>query len=213
MTNRYADEMRKIEMTDERKDELVDTLASEIEAALTKTVATGSTPRKQAKRKPVGFRFAAAAAVFAVVVGLGGSAYAMDIGGIQRTVQVWIHGDQTDATLVVENGSYSLDYEDEDGNQVHREGGGVAINPDGTERPLTEEELWDEINAPEVEYEEDGRVIVYYLNQQLDVTDKFFGGVCYVQLQVEDSVFYLTIKYQNGYAWSPHGYIQPNMFN
>lgn len=213
MTNRYADELKIIEMSDKRKDELVDTLTSEIEAALTKTVATGSTPRKQAKRKPVGFRFAAAAAVFAVVVGLGGSAYAMDIGGIQRTVQVWIHGDQTDATLVVENGSYSLDYEDEDGNQVHREGGGVAINPDGTERPLTEEELWDEINAPEVEYEEDGRVIVYYLNQQLDVTDKFFGGVCYVQLQVEDSVFYLTIKYQNGYAWSPHGYIQPNMFN
>lgn len=126
--------------------------------------------------------------MFAVVIGLCGSAYAMGIGGIQRTVQVWIHGDQTDATLVVENGSYSLDYEDKDGNLVHR-GGGVAINPDGTERPLTEEELWDEINAPEVEYEEDGRVVVYYLNQQLDVTDKFVDGVCYVQLQVEDSVF------------------------
>lgn len=154
----------------------------------------------------------AAAAMFAIVIGLGGSAYAMDIGGIQRTVQVWIHGDQTDATLVIENGSYSLDYEDEDGKLVHR-GGGVAINPDGIERPLTEKELRDEISAPEVEYEEDGRVVVYYLNQQLDVTDKFVDGVCYVQLQVEDSAFYLTIKYQNGYAWSPHGCIQSNMFN
>lgn len=213
MTNRYADEMRKIEMSDKRKDELVDALTSEIKDVRAKTVATGGTPRKQAKRKPAGFRFAAAAAVFAVVVGLGGSAYAMDIGGIQRTVQVWIHGDQTDASLVIENGSYSLDYEDEDGNQVHRGGGGVAINPDGTERPLTEEELLDDINAPEVEYEEDGRVVVYYLNQQLDVTDKFVDGICYVQLQVDDSVLYMTIKYQNGYAWSPHGYIQPNMFN
>lgn len=213
MTNRYADEMRKIEMSDKRKDELVDALTSEIKDVRAKTVATGGTPRKQVKHKPVGFRFAAAAAVFAVVVGLGGSAYAMDIGGIQRTVQVWIHGDQTDASLVIENGSYSLDYEDEDGNQVHREGGGVAINPDGTERPLTEEELLDDINAPEVEYEEDGRVVVYYLNQQLDVTDKFVDGICYVQLQVDDSVLYMTIKYQNGYAWSPHGYIQPNMFN
>ena len=213
MTNRYADEMRKIEMTDERKDELVDTLTSEIEAAQTKVTYAEGTPRKQVKRKPAGFRFAAAAAVFAVVVLLGGSAYAMDIGGIQRTVQVWIHGDQTDATLVIENGSYSLGYEDEDGNQVHREGGGVAINPDGTDRPLTEEELLDDINAPEVEYEEDGRVVVYYLNQQLDVTDKFVDGICYVQLQVDDSVLYMTIKYQNGYAWSPHGYIQPSMFN
>lgn len=150
--------------------------------------------------------------MFAVVIGLCGNAYAMDIGGIQRTVKVWIHGDQTDATLVVENGSYSLDCEDDDGKLMYR-GGGVAINPDGTERPLTEEELWDEINAPEVEYEEDGSVVVYYLNQQLDVTDKFVDGVCYAKLQVEDDVFYLTIKYQNGYAWSPHGYIQPNMFN
>lgn len=131
----------------------------------------------------------AAAAMFAVVIGLGGSAYAMDIGGIQRTVQVWIHGDQTDAMLVAENGSYSLDYEDEDGKLVHRGGSGVAINPEGTERPLTEEELWDEINAPEVEYEEDGRVVVYYLNQQDDVTDEFVDGVCYVRLQVKDSVF------------------------
>lgn len=213
MTNRYADEMKKIEMSDKRKDELLDTLTSEIEMAQTKAAHAEGAPNRQAKRKPAGFRFAAAAAVFAVIVGLGGSAYAMDVGGIQRTVQVWIHGDQTDATLVVENGSYSLEYEDENGNQVHRGGGGVAINPDGTERPLTEEELWDEINAPEVEYEEDGRVVVYYLNQQLDVTDKFVDGICYVQLQVEDSVFYLTIKYQNGYAWSPHGYIQPSMFN
>lgn len=54
---------------------------------------------------------------------------------------------------------------------------------------MTEEELWDEINAPEVECKEDGRVVVYYLNQQIDVTDEFVDGVCYVQLQVEDSVF------------------------
>ena len=78
-------------------------------------------------------------------------------------MQVWIHGDQSDATPVIENGSYSLEYEDGDGKLVHR-GGGVAINPDGTERPLAEEELWDEVNAPEVEYEEDGCVVVYYLN-------------------------------------------------
>ena len=80
-------------------------------------------------------RVFAAAAMFAVVIRLGGSAYAMDIGGIQRIVQVWIHGDQTDAMLVIENGSCSLEYEDEDGKLVHRGGGGVAINPDGTERP------------------------------------------------------------------------------
>lgn len=34
-------------------------------------------------------------------------------------------------------------------NDVHQNGGGVSINADGTERPLTEEELWDEIKRPE----------------------------------------------------------------
>ena len=34
----------------------------------------------------------------------------MDVGGIQRIVQVWIHGDQTDAIFNVENGNYTLDY-------------------------------------------------------------------------------------------------------
>ena len=213
MTNRYADEMRHIEMSDKRKNELVETLTREIEAAQAKPAKAENASKKQVKRKPAAFRFAAAAAVLIAVIGLGGTAYAMDIGGIQRTVQVWIHGDQTDATFVVENGSYTLDYKDAEGNEVHREGGGVALNLDGTERPLTEEELWNEINAPEVEYESDGRVIVYYLNQQLDVTDKFVDGVCYVQLQAGDEVQYMTIKYQNGYSMSPHGYIQPNMFN
>ncbi|MEI3190773.1 MAG: hypothetical protein V8S36_00520 [Lachnospiraceae bacterium] len=78
------------------------------------------------------------------------AAYAMNVGGIQRTIQIWIHGDQTDAQFVVEDGSYTLDYEDENGEAVHRGGGGVAIEDDGTERSLTEEELMEEINSPEV---------------------------------------------------------------
>lgn len=158
-------------------------------------------------------RVAAAIAVVVIALGSGSAAYGRDLGGIQRTVQIWIHGDQTDATFTVENGAYTLDYKDTDGNDVHQGGGGVAFNADGTERPLTEEELWSEINAPDVSYEEDGRVIVYYLNQELDITDKFEDGICYVQLQIAEETRYMTIKYQNGYAMSPHGYIQPDKFN
>ena len=70
----------------------------------------------------------AAAAIAAVVLaaGSGSAAYAMDVGGIQRIVQVWIHGDQTDAIFNVENGNYTLDYKDADGNDVSQGGGGVA---------------------------------------------------------------------------------------
>ena len=141
------------------------------------------------------------------------AAYAMNVGGIQRTIQIWIHGDQTDAQFVVEDGSYTLDYEDENGEAVHRGGGGVAIEDDGIERPATEEELMEVINMPEVEYEEDGSVWVYYRNQKMDITDKFEDGVCYVELKDGDTIQYMTVKYQNGYALSQERYLTPGEFN
>ena len=79
-----------------------------------------------------------------LVLALGGIAYAADLGGIQRTVQLWIHGDQTEAVMTVEAGQYTLDYIDENGEKQQRGGGGVAIAEDGTERPLTEEELMED---------------------------------------------------------------------
>ena len=67
-------------------------------------------------------------------------AYAADLGGIQRTVQVWIHGDQTNAVLELSGGSYTLTY-DEEGEQKTVGGGGVSFDIFGNERPLTEEEI------------------------------------------------------------------------
>ena len=53
-----------------------------------------------------------AAAVLAGCILLGGTgtAYAANVGGIQRTIQLWIHGDQTNATLnVSDNGTYTME--------------------------------------------------------------------------------------------------------
>ena len=214
MKNQYVSSLHKIEMSRERKEALVDMLTQEIETARS-TPNMVEVPEKHDRRtrRPACFKVAAAAACVAAVIGGAGAAYAADLGGIQRTVQVWIHGDQTNATLVVEHGAYTLDYQDATGKAAHRGGGGVVMNPDGTERPATEEELLREINAPDVSYEDDGRVIVYYLGQALDVTDQFENGVCYVQLQVDGKTQYMTIKYQNGYAISPNSYVQPDKFN
>ena len=53
---------------------------------------------------------AAVVAVCATLVGGAAAAYAADAGGIQRAVQVWIHGDQTAATIQFDgNGSYSME--------------------------------------------------------------------------------------------------------
>lgn len=165
------------------------------------------------RRKKHMNKMAAAIAIMVLAAGSGSVAYAKDVGGIQRIVQIWIHGDQTDATFTVKNGTYTLDYKDSEGKDVHQGGGGVAFERDGTERPLTEEELWDELTAPDVVYEDDGSVIIYYLDQKMDITDKFEDGVCYVKFQADEKTQYVTVKYQNGYASSPHGYIQPSEFN
>ncbi len=150
----------------------------------------------------------------ALVLALGSVAYASDLGGIQRTVQLWLNGEMTDATLTVNEGSYTLRYPDKDGTEHEMGGGGIAIEDDGTERALTEEEMLEHLNEPEVEEHEDGTVTVYYLDQKLDVTDKFDeDGVCYVQLEGGEKTIYMTIKRGNGYATSTTKYILPSEFN
>lgn len=149
-----------------------------------------------------------------MLVGSATAAYAMDVGGIQRTIQLWIHGDQTEATIQFDgDGNYSMDYTDEQGNVKHQGGGGVAIAPDGTEAPVSDEDLMEELTAPDVEYEDDGSVWVYWFDQKIDITDKFENDVCYVQLVNGDKTLYMTVKYQNGYATSPNKYLSPFEFN
>ena len=165
-------------------------------------------------KRPALRRTATIGLAAALVLALGSVAYASDLGGIQRTVQLWIKGDQTDAVMTIDQGHYTIDYTDKDGTEHEMGGGGVAIEDDGTERALTEEELFEHLNQPEVEESEDGTVTVYYLDQSLDVTDKFNeDGVCYVQLEGGKKTIYMTIKRGNGYATSTTKYILPSEFN
>lgn len=137
--------------------------------------------------------------------------YAKDVGGIRRTIQLWIHGDQTTAIMDIQDGSYTLTYEDAHGNTREREGGGIAYNPDGSERPLTEEELMEQLNVPEVEYREDGSVWIYYMEQSMEITDRFNeDNVCFVQLKNGEETLYVTVEYGVGYACSSDSFIQPD---
>ena len=161
---------------------------------------------------------AAAVAVSVLMIGGTGTAYAMNIGGIQRTIQVWWNGDQTDATFeLLEDGSYELYLPGDTENPVMG-GGGIAYEKNGEERQLTAEELVEEaknqLNSPDVEYEEDGTVWVYYHDQKIEITDRFDAdGICYVKLVDGGETSYLTVKYDNGYAWSQEKYISPKEFN
>lgn len=154
---------------------------------------------------------AAAVAACIVLVGGAGTAYEANLGGIQRTIQLWINGDQTNATLEINNdgnsSTYTIKIPDENGNSTEITGGGVAMDGDGVERPLTEDEIMEQINQPDVEYEDDGSVWLYYKDRKLDITDRFEDGICYVKLTDGKDVKYLTIKYNDGYAMSDSKYV------
>ena len=51
------------------------------------------------RKKRFPMKAAVALAALVLLAGSGSAAYTIDLGGIQRIVQVWIHGDQTDATF------------------------------------------------------------------------------------------------------------------
>ena len=167
---------------------------------------------KTKKQHRVG-KIVASVAACVLILGSATTAYAANVGGIQRMVQIWLHGDQTDAALTFGGaGNYTMDYVDEEGNQRQQSGGGVAFEMDGSERPLTQEELMEELNTPEVEYEEDGSVWVYWYDQKVEITDKFEDGICYVKLDNGEKVLYMTVRYQDGYATSPRKYVTPSEF-
>ena len=154
-------------------------------------------------------RLVAACAAVVMVTGLTSVAYAADVGGIQRTVQIWLHGEQTTAVLDIQGTSYTVTV-----GEVSTGGGGVAIDDNGNERPLTEEEIMEQLNAPNVEYRDDGTVWVCYRGEEIEITDRFDeDGICYVQIKTDEGALYLTVKYNDGFASSPHSYISPKSFN
>lgn len=148
----------------------------------------------------------AACLIFTMAV----TAYAADIGGIRRIIQIWLHGEQTTAVLDIQNGQYTLT--DEEGSFI-KGGGGVAFEPDGSERPLTDEEILAHLEHPEVIYQEDGSIWLYYRGQKIDITDRFDEeGYCYLELQDGEEVLYATIEKNGGLATSPTAYPKPHEF-
>lgn len=169
--------------------------------------------RMAKKRFPVRKALVLCAAA-ALALGMSAVCYAADVGGIQRTIQLWIHGDQTTAVMDIQDGHYTLSYEDAEGNTQERGGGGVAIEPDGSERPLTEQELLEHLTGPEVEYREDGTVWLYYKDQAMEITHRFNeDGFCFAQVKDGAETKYVTVRFHDGYAVSSTDFIQPEEFH
>lgn len=141
----------------------------------------------------------------AAVFGCLGGAYAADLGGIQEKIRLWMGGESVEATIVQDPESTTGAYEvlDENG-EVIMGGGGVAIEADGTERPITIDEAADQFNNY-VDRDENGTVWLYDNDQAYDITDLVVDGACNVVIQDADgNPAYYEIEDNNGggYAYS-----------
>lgn len=173
------------------------------------------------KKKPVMKRTVLLAATLVVVLGFASVAYAMDLGGIQTAIRLWIGGEQVDANITFKDAEYTddngekvsgieyeLEYTDADGNVSTRGGGGIVIGDDGSVRPQTPEELMEHIIYPEVTYDDDGKTYICYKDQKVDVTDYYVDGVCKYEMEIDGEKMYFTIT-DAGFTMSPKGYEDP----
>ena len=173
------------------------------------------------KNRKTNFRFKGlviAVAAVVLLLGVCGGAYAADIGGIQSKVQIWFRGEVADITIdIFSNGNsseYVLTFTDADGVEREIHGGGIATDMFGRESPLTEEEILERFNTPEVVYEDDGTVFVYYGNEKTEITNLFDeDGFCYVKLTGGKKPVYMTVRYQDGYATNNSRYVTPKEFD
>ncbi len=164
-------------------------------------------------------RAAATVLIAALLVGSLTAAYAADLGGFRRMVTLWVHGQPTDARVEFydadaqadvdgaesddgdESGTmaqpdYVVTWTDENGEERQMMGGGVALEPGGVERPLTMDEYLEHIEsvaAEQVEVTEKGRVMLYWYDQAVDITDRFEDGVCRLTLSHGDETLYFTV--------------------
>ena len=73
-------------------------------------------------------------------------------------------------------------------------GGGVASEPNGVERPLTMDEYLEHLETSDGAVAvEDGRVMLYWYDQAVDVTDRFEDGVCRLTLTHEGETMYFSV--------------------
>lgn len=135
----------------------------------------------------------AAGMAAALIVGCMGAAYAADLGGIQETVRVWFGGSAVEAQVVDHStdtvGAYDFTMSGPDGEVVTRSAGGTSIDDDGTQHPMSAQEVAQEF-ATEVVEKDDGTVWLYDHDQAYDITGYLAGGQSKFVLEVDGKAVY-----------------------
>lgn len=140
----------------------------------------------------------AAAIACAVLIGIPGTVYAADIGGIQEKLSIWLYGEKTQVDVTeIDGGGYTFTYE-HNGETEQVGGGGVIIGVDGTETRMDAGEVAEGMSrSASVEEDQEGRVWVYYYDQKSDITSLFDQNRCLISLSHGDELIYLEITREN----------------
>lgn len=142
----------------------------------------------------------AIAACLCAVLLAGGvtTACALDLGGFQQTVRVWLGADPVDATLSVQEGDDMTTYEitDADGNVIGG-GGGVAIGDDGKEAGIPAGETAASViedYASYLEEDEDGTIRLCHYGQVYDITSLWTSGKHKLVVEHEGTPTYFDLE-------------------
>ena len=170
----------------------------------------GRTPARV--RASLRFHAGLAAILWILALSLAGAGvYAADIGGIQRKIQILQHGELTNAVLTVSETDGTYQVTDPSG-KVLESGGGVSIGADGTERPLSREELLSDLADQVTNEVENGHYYLCWRSQLLDLTGAFDeSGVCYVTVTDGTDTLYVTALISGALATSPYRYLIPGV--
>ncbi len=164
---------------------------------------------KKTNRRPMR-RVMLVCACVILVLALGVGAYAADVGGVRKSVGIWLHGDMTEVTIEqVAEGQFAVIYPD----GSKRMTGGMSGGMNGM-RGLTLDEITEYLRSSvEAEQDEDGRIWLYLRDHKIEITDQIAQrGVA--QVKVKDGLLpdYITLIWEGdgGYSVSTGHYGYPS---
>ena len=168
-------------------------------------------------RFPLNSRQTAACAAVVMTLSLSLGVYAADIGGIQKIIQVWLWGEQTDLVLEWTKNGYIVTREGEDEPYMSDF---ITKDNNGDPRLMTEEEVIEYLKKPNVEYYDDGSAWLYYEDQRIEITDQFdANGVCRITVRGSDRMLDITVNQRDrdidktskgSIEWKEHFYSNDN---
>lgn len=171
----------------------------------------GMTMEKTNRNRLPARRLLVLCTVLVLIISVFSVAYATDLGGFR----IWVNG-KLQSGAIDQSKDGSITWTSEDGTYVVD--GGYIVLPDGSERPITAEELMEEYRNNPVLYTDKG-VIVAYQDQRYDITEEMqrnnravvefeINGeaVSWVVTRIDEKCNFCTDPNINGYDLRPLDY-------